>query len=155
MWDAGNAAWGLRPYKLKAGTVFIAEHREWRPKMKADGPKLRVTYHDPCHLVKGLKISAQPRNVLKAIPGVEYVELPGANDCCGGGGSFQVEHADTSRKITKRKVDNIAETRADVLTTCCPGCNLTISNHLDPAIRVLHPVQLLQRALSSSHRQSE
>ena len=44
--------------------------------MKAAGPKLRVTYHDPCHLVKGQKISAQPRNVLKAIPGVEYVETP-------------------------------------------------------------------------------
>ncbi|HUV07469.1 MAG TPA: (Fe-S)-binding protein [Spirochaetia bacterium] len=136
--------------KLKDVTVFIDEHKEWLPKMKADGPKLRVTYHDPCHLVKGQKISAQPRNVLMAIPGVEYVELPGANDCCGGGGSFQVEHADTSRKITKRKVDNILGTKADVLATCCPGCNLTISNHLDPAIKVLHPVQLLQKALNSS-----
>jgi glycolate oxidase iron-sulfur subunit len=134
--------------KLKDVTVFIDEHREWLPKMKADGRKLRVTYHDPCHLVKGQKISAQPRNVLMAIPGVEYVELPGANDCCGGGGSFQVEHADTSRKITKRKVDNILETKAQVLATCCPGCNLTISNHLDPAIKVLHPVQLLQKELN-------
>lgn len=135
--------------KLKDVTVFIDEHKEWLPKMKANGNKLRVTYHDPCHLVKGQKISAQPRNLLKAIPGVEYVELPGANDCCGGGGSFQVEHADTSRKITKRKVDNIQETRAQVLATCCPGCNLTISNHLDPSIRVMHPVQLLQKALNS------
>ncbi len=134
--------------KLKDVTVFIDEHKEWLPKMKANGNKLRVTYHDPCHLVKGQKISAQPRNVLKAIPGVEYVELPGASDCCGGGGSFQVEHADTSRKITKRKVDNIQETKAQVLATCCPGCNLTISNHLDPAIKVLHPVQLLQKVLS-------
>ena len=134
--------------KLKDVTVFIDEHKEWLPKMNVSGNKLRVTYHDPCHLVKGQKISVQPRNVLKAIPGVEYVELPGANDCCGGGGSFQVEHADTSRKITKRKVDNIQETKAQVLATCCPGCNLTISNHLDPAIKVLHPVQLLQKALN-------
>jgi glycolate oxidase iron-sulfur subunit len=135
--------------KLKDVTVFIDEHKEWLPKMKANGDKLRVTYHDPCHLVKGQKISAQPRSVLKAIPGIEYVELPGANDCCGGGGSFQVEHADTSRKITKRKLDNIRETQAQVLATCCPGCNLTISNHLDPAIKVLHPVQLLQKVLNS------
>ena len=135
--------------KLKDVTVFIDEHREWLPAMKADGRKLRVTYHDPCHLVKGQKIGAQPRNVLKAIPGLEYVELPRADDCCGGGGSFQVEHADTSRKITQRKVDNIRETKAEILTTCCPGCSLTISNHLDPAIRVLHPVQLLQEALNS------
>ena len=135
--------------KMQDVTVFIDEHKEWLPKLDGNGKKIRVTYHDPCHLVKGQKISAQPRNVLKAIPGVEYVELPGANDCCGGGGSFQVEHAETSQKITKRKVDSIRETGAQVLTTCCPGCNLTISNHLDPAIRVLHPVQLLQEALKS------
>jgi len=136
--------------KLKDVTVFIDEHKDWLPKMMADGRKLRVTYHDPCHLVKGQKISAQPRNVLKSIPGVEYVELPGANDCCGGGGSFQVEHAETSRKITKRKVDNIRETKAQVLATCCPGCNLTISNHLDPTIAVLHPVELLQKAFNGA-----
>jgi glycolate oxidase iron-sulfur subunit len=135
--------------KLKDVTVFIDAHRDWLPPMKTGGQKVRVTYHDPCHLVKGQKISAQPRNILKAIPGVEYVELPGASDCCGGGGSFQVEHADTSRKITKRKVDNVQETRAQVLATCCPGCSLTISNHLDPAIKVLHPVQLLQQALNA------
>jgi glycolate oxidase iron-sulfur subunit len=146
--DKEIAAAELLASKLKDITVFIDDHKEWLPKMKTDGPKLRVTYHDPCHLVKGLKISAQPRNVLKSIPGVEYVELPGASDCCGGGGSFQVEHADTSRKITNRKVDNIMETGADLLTTCCPGCSLTISNHLDPAIKVLHPVQLLQKALN-------
>jgi len=133
--------------KMQDVTVFIDAHKEWLPKLDGNGKKIRVTYHDPCHLVKGQKISAQPRNVLKAIPGVEYVELPGASDCCGGGGSFQVEHAEISRKITKRKVDSIRETGAQVLTTCCPGCNLTISNHLDPAIRVLHPVQLLQEAL--------
>ena len=98
--------------------------------------------------MKGQKISAQPRNVLKAIPGIEYVELPGASDCCGGGGSFQVEHAEISRKITKRKTDNIEATKAQVLCTCCPGCNLTIANHLDQVIRVLHPVQLLQQALN-------
>jgi len=133
--------------KMQDVTVFIDAHKEWLPKLDGNGKKIRVTYHDPCHLVKGQKISAEPRNVLKAIPGVEYVELPGANDCCGGGGSFQVEHAETSRKITKRKVDSIRETGAQILATCCPGCNLTISNHLDPAIRVLHPVQLLQEAL--------
>ena len=136
--------------KVKDVTVFIDEHKDWLPAMKENGKKIRVTYHDPCHLVQGQKITAQPRNILKAIPGVEYVEMPGAGDCCGGGGSFQVEHAETSRKITKRKVDNIHSTKAQILATCCPGCTLTISNHLDPSLnmRVMHPVQLLQMALS-------
>lgn len=135
--------------KVKDVTVYIDEHKDWLPAFKENGRKIRVTYHDPCHLVKGQKISAQPRNMLKMIPSVEYVELPGAVDCCGGGGSFQVEHAETSRKITRRKVENIHGTNAAVLATCCPGCNVTISNHLDPAkkMKVLHPVQLLQTAL--------
>ena len=148
--DGEIAAAELLASKLKDITVFIDDHKEWLPKLGGNGKKIRVTYHDPCHLVQGQKVSAQPRNILKSIPDVEYVEMAGASDCCGGGGSFQVEHADTSRKITKRKVDNIMETGADVLTTCCPGCSLTISNHLDPAIKVLHPVQLLQQALNSS-----
>ncbi len=141
--------------KLKDVTVFIEEHRDWlpamKPAMKKDGPGVRVTYHDPCHLIKGQKIGAEPRNILKSLPGMEYVELPGAGDCCGGGGAFQVEHAEISRKITKRKVDNIHDTRATILATCCPGCNLTISNHLDPrgGVKIMHPVQLLQRAIGS------
>ena len=103
------------------------------------------------------KISAQPRNLLKAIPGVEYVEMPGANECCGGGGAFQVEHADTSLKITRRKVENIDGTKAQVLATCCPGCSLTISNHLDPErkMEVMHPVRLLQIALNGKQNGKE
>jgi len=130
--------------------VFIDAHKDWLPKLKGNGKKIRVTYHDPCHLVQGQKVSAQPRNILKSIPDVEYVEMAGANDCCGGGDSFQVEHAETSAKITKRKIDNINATNAQVVATCCPGCNVTISNHLDPErqMKTMHPVQLLRMALS-------
>jgi Fe-S oxidoreductase len=61
-----------------------------------------------------------------------------------------VEHAETSAKITKRKIDNINATNAQVVATCCPGCSVTISNHLDPKrqMKTMHPVQLLQMALS-------
>lgn len=135
--------------KIQDVTVFIDAHKEWLPKLGDKGKKIRVTYHDPCHLVKGQKISAQPRNILKSIPGVEYVEMPGANDCCGGGGSFQVEHAEISAKITKRKIDNINSTKAQVVATCCPGCNVTICNHLDAdkGMKTMHPVELLRMAL--------
>jgi len=131
-------------------TVFIDAHKDWLPKLGGNGKKIKVTYHDPCHLVKGQKVSAQPRNILKSIPDVEYVEMAAAGDCCGGGGSFQVEHAETSAKITKRKIDNAEATGAQVVATCCPGCNVTISNHLDPAkgMKTMHPVQLLQMALN-------
>ena len=131
-------------------TVFIDAHKDWLPKLSGNGKKIKVTYHDPCHLVKGQKVSAQPRNILKSIPDVEYVEMAAAGDCCGGGGSFQVEHAETSAKITKRKIDNAEATGAQVVATCCPGCNVTIGSHLDPAkgMKTMHPVQLLQMALN-------
>ncbi|MDZ4164075.1 MAG: (Fe-S)-binding protein [Smithellaceae bacterium] len=144
------AAAELLAAKTQDVTVFIDEHKDWLPPFTKDKlVSLRVTFHDPCHLVKGQKISAPPRNILKSLPQVEYVEMAGADDCCGGGGSFQIEHPETSRKITERKINNIHNTGATVLSTCCPGCNLTISNHLDPAksIATLHPVQLLRQAL--------
>ena len=135
--------------KVRDITVFIAEHEDWLPQLHAIDPPCRVTYHDPCHLAKGQKVSAEPRQLLRAIPGVEFVEMAGADDCCGGGGSFQIEYADTSAKITNRKIANIAKTRADILATGCPGCNLTIGAHLEGTDRptVVHPVQILARAL--------
>ncbi len=136
--------------KVKDVTVFIDEHKDWLPTPEDTKEKIRVTYHDPCHLVKGQKVNAQPRNILRALPNVEFVEMKGADDCCGGGGSFQVEHPETSLKITRRKIDNIYATKAQVVTTCCPGCNLTIGDHLDKekGMQVMHPLQLLQKALA-------
>lgn len=136
--------------KTRDITVFIDEHKDWLPAFTTNKlPTLKVTFHDPCHLVKGQKISAPPRNILKSLPHVEFVEMAGADDCCGGGGSFQVEHPETSRKITDRKIKNIEACGASLLATCCPGCKLTISNHLDPdgKVETVHPIQLLRREL--------
>jgi glycolate oxidase iron-sulfur subunit len=148
--DEEIAAAELLASKTQDVTVFIDAHKDWLPAMAESGEKIRVTYHDPCHLVKGQKVGAQPRNILKSIPGVEYVEMPGADDCCGGGGSFQVEHAAISAKITKRKIDKINSTGCQLVATCCPGCSVTISNHLDPEkrMKMVHPVELLQKALN-------
>lgn len=145
--DAELKAALLLSAKVQDVCLFIDSHKEWLPAMKAAGEKIRVTYHDPCHLAKGQKVIAQPRNILKSIPNVEFVEMNGAIDCCGGGGSFQIDYPEISAQITKRKTDNIEATKAQFLATGCPGCSLTISNHLDPAIQVIHTVQILQKAL--------
>jgi glycolate oxidase iron-sulfur subunit len=136
--------------KIQDVSLFIDSHKEWLPEIKPDGEKIRVTYHDPCHLAKAQSVRAQPRNILKSIPNVEYVEMIGADDCCGGGGSFQIDYPEISAKITKRKTDNIEATKAQFCATGCPGCTLTISNHLDPSIKVIHTVQILQQALERS-----
>jgi glycolate oxidase iron-sulfur subunit len=108
----------------------------------------RVTYHDPCHLLRSQGIKEEPRNLLRAIPGLEFVEMEGPEVCCGGGGTFQMEHPDVAAGITGKKIQSIMETRADLVASGCPGCRLQIHGHLgDDRIEVVHPVELLARAM--------
>jgi glycolate oxidase iron-sulfur subunit len=109
-----------------------------------------VTYHDPCHLVHAQGISVAPREILKALPQFEYVEMEEANTCCGGGGSFQFDFPGVSKGITEKKIGRIRETGARIVVTGCPGCRLTIGGNMDDQdrIAVLHPMQLLDMALS-------
>ena len=114
------------------------------------GEKIRVTYHDPCHLVRAQGVSEAPRKILKAIPQVEYVEMEEANTCCGGGGSFQFDFPEVSKGVTEKKLARIRETGAGVVATGCPGCRVTIGGNMgkQDRIAVLHPMQLLDMALS-------
>jgi glycolate oxidase iron-sulfur subunit len=128
---------------------FIGEHEEWLPECRYKGDRIRVTYHDPCHLLKGQGIGALPRKVIKGLPFVEFIEMEGADACCGGGGSFIVEHPDISRSIAQKKLESIKKTEARVVATGCPGCRLTIYANLDKgsSIEVLHPVELVAISL--------
>jgi glycolate oxidase iron-sulfur subunit len=112
--------------------------------------KIRITYHDPCHLVRAQGVSEAPRKILKALPQFEYVEMEEANACCGGGGSFQFDFPGVSKQITEKKIKNIRETGATVVVTGCPGCRVTIGGNMkdQDRISVLHPLQLLDWALS-------
>lgn len=89
--------------------------------------KLVVTWHDPCHLVRGQGLAAEPRKVLKSLPGVEFREMPEADWCCGGAGSYALYHYDLSRQVLDRKIDNLEKTGADVLVTSCPACIVHLS----------------------------
>jgi glycolate oxidase iron-sulfur subunit len=87
------------------------------------GPeRLVVTYHDPCHAVRGQGLVRQPRQVLRSLPGVEYRELPEADWCCGGAGSYALSHYDLAQQVLDRKIDNLQRTGAHVLVTSCPAC---------------------------------
>jgi glycolate oxidase iron-sulfur subunit len=108
----------------------------------------RVTYHDPCHLLRGQRVKEEPRNLLKRIPGMEFVEMAGADVCCGGGGAFQMEHPDVALGITKNKIQAIVQSRASFVATGCPGCRLQIHGNLVcERIQVVHPVELLAKAM--------
>lgn len=104
----------------------------------------RITYHDPCHLKKTLNVHSQPRDLLRRIPGYEFVEMEEADRCCGMGGSFGMQHYDLSKKVAQRKLDHIRRTGADVVGTACPACMLQLIDLLSRNrmnIRVLHVVQ--------------
>jgi glycolate oxidase iron-sulfur subunit len=88
---------------------------------------LIVTYHDPCHGSRGQGLVKEPREILKKIPGIEYRELPEADWCCGGAGSYALTHYDLSRSVLDRKMDNLKKTEADVLVTSCPACMIQLS----------------------------
>lgn len=108
----------------------------------------RVTYHDPCHHLRSQRIKDEPRAMLKQIPGLEFVEMADADACCGGGGSFQLQHPEISSGITSKKIRSIKNTAAGIVASGCSGCRLQIRGNLkDEAIQVMHPVELLARAL--------
>jgi glycolate oxidase iron-sulfur subunit len=130
---------------------YVAARIEELPLPKnGPGEKVRVTYHDPCHLARAQGVSDAPRKILKALPHVQYVEMGEANTCCGGGGSFQFDFPEVSKGITEKKIKHIRETGARIVVTGCPGCRLTIGGNMDgqDRISVLHPMQLLDQALS-------
>ena len=82
----------------------------------------RVTYQDSCHLGNAQRITAAPRQILRSIQGVEFVELPNAGQCCGAGGTYTITERDFSLRVLNSKMDAFETTEADVLATANPGC---------------------------------
>ncbi len=125
---------------------FLYEIDFKRPKVELD---LKVTYHDACHLAHTQKITAQPRTLIKSIPGVKLVELNESTWCCGSAGIYNILRYDDSMKILDRKIKNILETKAEIVLTANPGCHAQIEYGLKKAkadIKVMHPVSLLNIA---------
>jgi glycolate dehydrogenase iron-sulfur subunit len=144
---AGDSAYRIRAAAVSARVSDISEFlvKQECPRPEKAVP-LRVTYHDPCHLVRGQGIKAEPRQLLQAIPGLTLVEMAGADVCCGGAGSFCVTHPALSEGVGSSKVRNILATGADVVVSGCPSCltqlRVMLQAH-DSAVWVCHPSELL------------
>jgi glycolate oxidase iron-sulfur subunit len=109
----------------------------------------RVTYHDPCHLGRSQGVKEEPRDLLRKIPGLELVEMAGAETCCGGGAALPWEYPEVASGIGRNKVQSIKETRAAIVASGCPWCRQQIAGNLgQESIRVLHPVEVIAEALS-------
>jgi L-lactate dehydrogenase complex protein LldE len=111
----------------------------------------RVTYHDSCHLSRGLGVRDEPRQLLRAVRGLELVEMKNSDACCGFGGSFSVRYPDISVAMLSDKVRWIEESGAQILVAGDAGCTMNIAGALarqEHKIRVMHIAQLLGEAMS-------
>ena len=108
---------------------FIADNIDIKPEELGTLP-YRVSYHDPCHMVRGQGIAEQPRNLLKMIPGIDFHEMKDADVCCGSAGSYCITHYDMAIKINNHKVKNIQEANVDYVATGCPTCVMHIQDNL-------------------------
>jgi glycolate oxidase iron-sulfur subunit len=121
-----------------------------RPPLATPGDTLqRGTYHDSCHLVHGQRVAAQPRALLRLLPGFEWVELPESPWCCGSAGVYNITQPAQSAALLDRKIGHILSTGAKILATANPGCHLQLVRGLAEAghaLEMVHPVTLLARA---------
>jgi glycolate oxidase iron-sulfur subunit len=118
---------------------------------KADLPACQgpVTYHDSCHLCHGQKITAQPRDLLRAIPGLKLVDLPESSWCCGSAGIYNLTQPKMADELLQRKIGHIKSTGAQVVATANPGCLLQLVNGARAEglnLRIAHPITLLAEA---------
>lgn len=142
--------WAERAASFSAKVKDISEYLATLDLVKPQGHiEGRVTYHDPCHLVRAQKVSAQPRKLLKMIDGLEFVEMKEADWCCGSAGSQIITHYETSMGVLEKKIANVEATQANYVASGCPGCQMQLTVGAKRAglkFQVVHPVQLLDRA---------
>lgn len=133
----------------------VKDIQEWLIEIGMESPEsdasqlTKVTYHEACHLCHGQKITSQPREVLKNVPGLDLVELPESTWCCGSAGVYNLTQPEMANELLERKIKHIRSTGATTVATANPGCLLHIQNGMSKngdSIRLVHPVTLLAEA---------
>ncbi len=133
----------------------VRDIHEWlveigfRPPESPPEPEQKVAYHQACHLCHGQKITAQPVEILRSIPGLELAELDESDWCCGSAGIYNITQPEMAGQLLDRKLDKIRETGAGTVATGNPGCLLhmqTGANSRGLEVRMVHPVSLLAEA---------
>jgi glycolate oxidase iron-sulfur subunit len=147
-----------------AWSAKVRDIHEWlcqigfcKPGISGAGSELErrsITYHDACHLCHGQKITKQPREILRAIPGLELIELAESTWCCGSAGIYNITQPEMAAKLQERKLRHIAETGVSTVATANPGCILQLESgaqRFSTRVTVRHPISLLAEAYRSEH----
>jgi glycolate oxidase iron-sulfur subunit len=149
---ADEPAWAERAVRFARTVQDLAEFLAREPLRGPLMPvPMTVTYHDPCHVVHGQKIRRQPRELLAQVPGLQVVDLPESDWCCGSAGIYNLTQPEMADRLLRRKVRNIAATKAEAVVTANPGCILQIQAGLRAQgleLPVLHLVEILDKAYS-------
>lgn len=145
-----DAAWRERAARLAAKVRDVSEYLAAAPLRGPLTPvPMRVTYHDPCHVVHGQRIRRPPRDLLAQVPGLTVVELPESDWCCGSAGVYNLTQPAMAARLLERKIAHVLATGAEAVVTANPGCILQLRQGLaarGARVRVLHIVQILDRA---------
>lgn len=164
--NAGGCGSHMRHYDhlLKDDPEYAERARVWSAKVRdvheflveigfrpprCDPRPQRVTYHESCHLNHGQKVSAAPRQVLGAVPGLELVELKEADWCCGSAGIYNITQPEMAMKLLDRKMGHVRATGAQVVASANTGCSIQLdygSRRHGLDLKVEHPVSLLAAA---------
>ena len=129
-------------------TVFLAK-LGLREKPRGDGHPQRVAYHDACHLANAQNVRREPRDLLRAIPGVTLCELPDAHICCGSAGSYNMDQPAIAFALGEKKAKAVLATGAEVLATGNIGCLTQLRTHfarLGSDLPIRHTIQVLRDA---------
>jgi glycolate oxidase iron-sulfur subunit len=146
----GDPAWARRAQAIAAKVKDVSELLAGQPAVAERHPvRLRVAYHDACHLAHAQRIRAEPRALLAAIPGLELVELD-SDTCCGSAGVHNLLEPESAREIGERKVDSVLAAAPDLLVSANPGCTLQIQMLLRERgrdVRTAHPIEVLDASI--------
>lgn len=146
-WFPDSDPWQLRAKNLSVRVSDLSQFLVREGFQPQPSDPISVTYHDPCHLKWHQGISDEPRRLLGSIKGLKYIEMEGADECCGLGGAFSMSHREVSLAIQAKKMQSIKKTGAQVVVTSCPGCMIQL---MDGArrhglnVEVMHISQMLR-----------
>jgi len=133
--------------RVRDVTEFLVAHA---PRAERRPLPARVAYHSPCHLGHAQGLNEPPRALLRAIPGLELVEVPEGEQCCGSAGIYNLVEVDAANEIGRRKVENVLSTNAAYLASANPGCTLHIQRLLaerGASVSAAHPIEILDASL--------
>jgi len=136
--------------KVRDVTEFLAALEPRAPRRPLP---LRAAYHDACHLAHAQRVREQPRSLLRSIPGLELVEIPDGDQCCGSAGTYNLFEPGSAREIGTRKLDNVMSVAPQIVASANPGCTLqlqAIARERGTTLRAAHPIELLDAAIAGT-----